>query len=125
MVAVPIHQVDSSEQFHAQIYPSRRPAVLLGVPLGAAPSLWTPEYLSEKVGERLVKVHVSPVPQMDFVRKNFVYRRAWPITKTLSIIYCMLHRTLPFNEFVRRSSEESHSEYFLNSVGWKWSRCQH
>ena len=88
-VAVPIHQVDSSEQFHAQIYPSRRPAVLRGVPLGAAPSLWTPEYLSEKVGERLVKVHVSPVPQMDFVRKNFVYRRAWPITKNTE--YYLLH----------------------------------
>lgn len=77
-VAVPLVCLDSSssptEQFHDQVYPARRPAVLRGVPLGPAPSLWTPDYLCGKCGERPVKVHVSPVPQMDFIRKNFVYR---------------------------------------------------
>ena len=76
--AVPLVHLNSSspsDQFHELVYPARRPAVLRGAPLGRAPSLWTPGYLAEKCGERPVRVHVSPVPQMDFIRKNFVYRR--------------------------------------------------
>ena len=81
---VPLVHFDSSsspsDQFHELVYRTRRPAVLRGAPLGAAPSLWTPRYLAEKCGERPVKVHVSPVPQMDFIRKNFVYRRVQILT---------------------------------------------
>lgn len=79
-VAVPLVHVRSdsspSEQFHELVYRARRPALLRGIPLGPATSLWTPSYLVEKCGEREVKVHVSPVEQMDFVAKNFIYRRA-------------------------------------------------
>ena len=74
--SVPVVHLDSSEQFHALVYPTRQPAVLRGVPLGRAPSLWTPDYLAGQCGDQPVKVHVSPVPQMDFIQKNFVYRQA-------------------------------------------------
>ena len=41
---------------------------------GPAPQLWTPEYLCQKCGGRLVKVHVCPTPRMDFINKNFAYK---------------------------------------------------
>lgn len=74
MSTVPVVELGSSERFKTLVYPARRPAVLKGVPLGPAPSLWTPDYLAEKCGDRPVKLHVSPVPEMDFIQKNFVYR---------------------------------------------------
>ncbi|XP_024142902.1 tRNA wybutosine-synthesizing protein 5 isoform X2 [Oryzias melastigma] len=83
------------EKFLQEIYPERRPAVLRGVPLGPCQQLWTTEYLAQQGGDKEVKIHVSTVPQMDFLRKNFVYR------------------TLPFNEFVKRASEKKHSDFFL------------
>ncbi|KAF6723378.1 tRNA wybutosine-synthesizing protein 5 [Oryzias melastigma] len=83
------------EKFLQEIYPERRPAVLRGVPLGPCQQLWTTEYLAQRGGDKEVKIHVSTVPQMDFLRKNFVYR------------------TLPFNEFVKRASEKKHSDFFL------------
>ena len=72
--AVPVVELGSSERFKALVYPARQPAILKGVALGPAPSLWTPDYLAEKCGDRPVKLHVSPVPEMDFIQKNFVYR---------------------------------------------------
>ena len=81
MSTLPVRVVDfamrescASDQFHTLVYPTRQPAVLRGVPLGPATSLWTPDYLCEKCGDLPVKVHVSPVPQMDFIKKNFIYR---------------------------------------------------
>ena len=73
-ITVPVVHVDSVEQVQAVVYHTRRPTVLKGVPLNVAPSLWTPEYLADACGSQSVKLHVSPVPQMDFIRKNFVYR---------------------------------------------------
>lgn len=73
--SVPVVQLDSLEEFHSTVYPTRRPTILRGVSLGPAPSLWTPSYLAEKCGSLPVKIHVSPVPQMDFINKNFVYRQ--------------------------------------------------
>ncbi|XP_026150967.1 tRNA wybutosine-synthesizing protein 5 isoform X1 [Mastacembelus armatus] len=87
-------QVDR-DTFLRQIYPERRPAVLRGVCLGPCSNRWTVDYLGQKGGDREVKVHVSTVPQMDFLHKNFVYR------------------TLPFKEFVKRASEKKHSSFFL------------
>lgn len=73
---VPIVNVATKEDFMTKVYIKRRPAVLKGIELGSAPSLWTPDYLCRKCGERAVKVHVTPVPRMDFIRKNFIYRYA-------------------------------------------------
>ncbi|KAF5903290.1 tRNA wybutosine-synthesizing protein 5 [Clarias magur] len=85
------------ELFIKEIYPLRKPAVLKGVPLGPCVEKWTVDYLAAKGGDREVKVHVSSVPQMDFLHKNFIYR------------------TLPFDKFVQRAAaEEEHEEFFIS-----------
>lgn len=48
--------------------------MLKGMELGACTTKWTVDYLSQAVGSKEVKIHVSAVPQMDFLSKNFVYR---------------------------------------------------
>ncbi|XP_064290080.1 tRNA wybutosine-synthesizing protein 5 isoform X2 [Passer domesticus] len=83
------------ERFLRDIYPRRKPVVLTGLELGACTTKWTTDYLSQAEGSKEVKIHVSAVPQMDFLSKNFVYR------------------TLPFDVFVRRAAEVKHKEYFL------------
>jgi len=76
------------------LYPMRKPLVLRGLDIGSAPSKWTPAYLSSVVDDHPIKIHVSPVAQMDFLKKNFLYK------------------TLPFNEFVKRCSLEVQDKYF-------------
>ena len=61
-------------EFQEKVLRERIPTILCGLDLGRAPDLWTPDYLSQKVGSQTVKVHVCPEPKMDFMRKNFVYR---------------------------------------------------
>ncbi|XP_070771242.1 tRNA wybutosine-synthesizing protein 5 [Enoplosus armatus] len=94
-VPVPIFTEVDKEVFLREIYPERRPAVLRGTGLGPCLEKWTAEYLGQKGGDREVKIHVSTVPQMDFLHKNFVYK------------------TLTFREFVKRASEKKHSDFFL------------
>ncbi|POI27320.1 hypothetical protein CIB84_008930 [Bambusicola thoracicus] len=76
--------------------PQREPVVLKGMELGPCTTKWTVDYLSQAAGSKEVKIHVSAVPQMDFLSKNFVYR------------------TLPFDVFVRRAAEIKHKDYFLS-----------
>ena len=71
---LPVVHISTKEDFLSQVYPSRHPTVLRGIDLGPAPQLWTPEYLCQKCGGRLVKVHVCPTPRMDFINKNFAYK---------------------------------------------------
>ncbi|XP_033842904.1 tRNA wybutosine-synthesizing protein 5 isoform X1 [Periophthalmus magnuspinnatus] len=94
-IDVPVFTSVDKNVFLQDIYPKRRPAVLRGVCLGPCLEKWTTPYLREKGGDQEVKVHVSTVPAMDFLHKNFVYK------------------TLPFNEFVKRASEKTHSDFFL------------
>ncbi|XP_072252624.1 tRNA wybutosine-synthesizing protein 5 isoform X1 [Leuresthes tenuis] len=94
-IPVPIFNKVDRDVFLREIYPERRPALLRGVNLGPCLERWTVEYLGQKGGDRKVKIHVSTVPQMDFLNKNFVYK------------------TLPFNEFMKRASETKHSDFFL------------
>ncbi|KAJ8252813.1 hypothetical protein GJAV_G00205900 [Gymnothorax javanicus] len=95
-VSVPEYRAVDKETFLRTIYPMRSPAVLRGVSLGPCLDKWTVDYLREMGGDREVKVHVSAVPQMDFLRKNFLYR------------------TLPFNVFVQRASETKHTDFFIS-----------
>ncbi|XP_061413585.1 tRNA wybutosine-synthesizing protein 5 isoform X1 [Lethenteron reissneri] len=76
-------------------YGSRRPAVLRGVDVGPCLSRWDADYLQAAGGTRPVRVHASPSPRMDFIHKNFAYK------------------TLPFDEFIRRTAEEKHSKFFF------------
>ncbi|XP_060909926.1 tRNA wybutosine-synthesizing protein 5 isoform X1 [Labrus mixtus] len=94
-VTVPTFTDLDKDAFLRDIYPQRRPAVLRGMDLGPCLEKWTAEYLTEKGGDKEVKIHVSTVPQMDFLHKNFAYK------------------TLPFKEFVKRASEKTHCDYFL------------
>ncbi|XP_005813775.1 tRNA wybutosine-synthesizing protein 5 [Xiphophorus maculatus] len=94
-VAVPIFTEVDRDVFLNEVYPGRSPAVLRGVDLGPCVDRWTVEYLAMKGGQREVKIHVSSVPQMDFLHKNFIYR------------------TLPFDEFVKKAAETKHSDFFL------------
>ncbi|XP_077473459.1 tRNA wybutosine-synthesizing protein 5 [Stigmatopora argus] len=94
-IPVPVFTQVDRDVFLQDIYPQREPAVLRGVGLGPCVEKWTVEYLARKGGGKEVKIHVSRVPQMNFLQKNFVYR------------------TLPFDEFVRRTSEEKHANFFL------------
>ena len=66
--------VSSRDEFQKGVHELRKPCLLKGVDIGRAPLLWTPEYLRERCGEKSVRVHVTPVPQMDFINKNFMYR---------------------------------------------------
>ncbi|XP_069554850.1 tRNA wybutosine-synthesizing protein 5 [Brachyistius frenatus] len=93
---VPVFTAADRDVFLRDIYPERRPAVLRGVSLGPCLQKWTVDYLGQKGGDKEVKIHVSAVPQMDFLHKNFFYK------------------TLPFNEFVKRASETKHSNFFLS-----------
>ncbi|KAK7112298.1 tRNA wybutosine-synthesizing protein 5-like [Littorina saxatilis] len=86
----------SKDSFLTEIYPKRRPAVLRGVDIGPCRDKWTVEYLATQGITTQVKVHVSTMPQMDFINKNFLYR------------------SMPFSDFVRRAAEESHMEYFID-----------
>uniref|UniRef100_A0A3P8ZSK9 tRNA wybutosine-synthesizing protein 5 n=1 Tax=Esox lucius TaxID=8010 RepID=A0A3P8ZSK9_ESOLU len=92
---VPVLTGVDKEVFRRDIYPMRRPVVLRDVGLGPCLDKWTLEYLTQKGGNCEVKVHVSTVPQMDFLHKNFVYR------------------TLPFDKFIQRAAEKKHSDFFL------------
>uniref|UniRef100_A0A8C6T8S2 tRNA wybutosine-synthesizing protein 5 n=1 Tax=Neogobius melanostomus TaxID=47308 RepID=A0A8C6T8S2_9GOBI len=93
-VNVPVFIGVDRDVFLRDVYPKRRPVVLRGVCLGPCLEKWTPHYLREKGGDMEVKVHVSSVPKMDFLHKNF-------------------NTTLQYNEFVKRASEKKHSDFFL------------
>ncbi|GLH09717.1 Hypoxia-inducible factor 1-alpha inhibitor [Gryllus bimaculatus] len=94
----------SEEKFTQQIYPRREPALIKGVDIGPCTKLWTRDYLSEKIGEVPVKVHVSTDPKMDFISKNFVYK------------------TLPLRDLIERAAKEENTEYFLNSHEYYYLR---
>ncbi|CAM9534416.1 unnamed protein product [Lampetra fluviatilis] len=92
---VHVHTGVSKEVFVKEIGPLRRPAVLRGLDVGPCLSRWDAEYLQAAGGTRPVRVHASPSPRMDFIHKNFAYK------------------TLPFDEFIRRTAEEKHSKFFF------------
>ena len=71
---VPIVLISSKEEFHSLVYPTRQPTILRGIDLGRASHVWTHDHLCQRCGSRPVKVHVCPVAQMDFIKKNFAYK---------------------------------------------------
>ncbi|XP_062862312.1 tRNA wybutosine-synthesizing protein 5 [Trichomycterus rosablanca] len=96
-VQVSVFSAVDKDLFLNKIYPLRKPAVLKGVPLGPCLEKWTVDYLAAKGGAQEVKLHVSSVPQMDFLHKNFIYRK------------------LPFDKFVQRAAAETdHEEFFIS-----------
>ena len=80
----------------------RVPAVLSGLDIGQAPWKWTPSYLAKLggVADKLVSVHVSDDPKLDFVRKNFKYE------------------VMPFGDLLAKMDDTSDAKYYyLRSIG--------
>lgn len=73
----------------------RKPFLIRNYDIGPCKTLWTPEYISEKMGSTPVKIHVSIHPKLDFINKNFSYK------------------TLPFNELLMRISGRESENYFI------------
>ncbi|XP_065567028.1 tRNA wybutosine-synthesizing protein 5-like isoform X3 [Artemia franciscana] len=86
----------SDEEFRESILPKREPVIITGLDIGLCKSLWTVDYLSNKIGDKQVKVHVSKDKQMDFIKKNFIYK------------------TISFRSLIKRASEREHEEFFLD-----------
>ncbi|XP_053328256.1 tRNA wybutosine-synthesizing protein 5 [Spea bombifrons] len=94
-MSLPQYTCVNKEIFLQNIYPLRKPVILKGLDLGDCRSKWTVDYMSIAGGNQEVKIHVSEVQHMDFMKKNFIYR------------------TLPFDQFVHRAAENKHKEYFI------------
>ena len=94
---VPIYNNILIEQFFDEIHPKRCPAILRGLDIGSCLGKWTADYLSQHVGNKPVKIHVSETGQMNFLTKNFQYK------------------TLPFDQVIKRSSENEHQDFFLTN----------
>ena len=110
------YMVSSSAFCFEDVLKKREPAVLRGLDLGTATDLWTPEYLGHRVGSQAVKVHVSPDPCMNFLTKNFVYRQVTRRNSLHDSDSLYLYRSLPFEEFVLRSSRRKNVDFFLAPV---------
>ncbi|XP_040213122.1 tRNA wybutosine-synthesizing protein 5 [Rana temporaria] len=95
-IPLPRYTGIDKNRFLQEIYPLRKPAVLQDLDLGVCKSKWTLDYMSRKGGGREVKIHVSELPQLDFIKKNFLYR------------------SLPFDVFVHRASEDKHTDFFIS-----------
>ncbi|GAB6021851.1 hypothetical protein CHUAL_004423 [Chamberlinius hualienensis] len=93
---VQVLNITNEDDITSDIFNKRKPVVMRGLDIGTCVKNWTPDYLAEKMGNINVKVHVTTNPQMDFIKKNFSYK------------------TLPFDEFIGRASEEVHQNYFFS-----------
>ena len=113
---VPVMDVKNRAEFETLVYCNRKPAVLRGFDLGAAPQLWTASYLRDACGDIPVKVHVSPTNKMNFISKNFAYKYAQCI-KFRHKQRFNFYRTLPFGQFVTRASKVRQDEFFFEAVG--------
>ncbi|XP_064646271.1 tRNA wybutosine-synthesizing protein 5-like [Lineus longissimus] len=85
----------TKDEFLTNLYPKRKPVILRGLDIGPCKDKWTVDYLSSKGGNKEVKLHVAPCAQMDFIHKNFAYR------------------SLPFDEFIQRASQDVKAGYFF------------
>jgi len=97
IVKVPVYESLGADQFLSEIHPSRKPAILRGTNIGICLGKWSAEYLVEQVGGKPVKIHVSETGQMNFLTKNFQYK------------------TLPFDQLVKRCSQDQQEEHFLSA----------
>ena len=87
--------IDSSN-FEYEVQRHRKPCILKGFNIGPCSKKWSVEYLAAQAGFRMATVHVSETPQMNFVCKNYIYRK------------------LPFADLVKRASQTVHKTYFLS-----------
>jgi tRNA wybutosine-synthesizing protein 5 len=87
----------SKEEFIKFATDCRKPLLIKNFDIGPCKEKWTVDYLTEMMGSVAVKVHVSPVTSMSFIKKNFCYK------------------TLPFSEFIKRASSKLNSNWFISN----------
>ena len=69
-----VQLVDNLEHALTLINTQREPFILKNFDLGPCRTKWTVDYLQSVVKDKQVKIHVSSVSNMDFLKKNFIYR---------------------------------------------------
>jgi tRNA wybutosine-synthesizing protein 4 len=85
------HVKISSPEAFQRLVSAAQPIILQSMDLGPCSSLWTAQYLKEKIGpDRAVIVHSSNEPHLSFLKKNFTYE------------------TQPFNTFIDAAMSGSH-----------------
>ncbi|XP_065673076.1 tRNA wybutosine-synthesizing protein 5 [Hydra vulgaris] len=92
------NKIDNFEDFFkTNIYTQRKPVVIKGLNVGVATEKWDVSYLSENVKKAPVQIHVCPVPEMDFINKNFLYK------------------TINFDDFLAKAENKVQSNFFICS----------
>ena len=71
---IKLESVDNVSDALELIRTKREPFILKNFDLGPCKQKWTVDYLQNIVKDKQVKIHVSSVSNMDFLKKNFVYR---------------------------------------------------
>ena len=59
----------------SELSAQRKPLVLRGLDIGSCTSRWTPDYLIDTYGKVESTVQVSSSSRMNFVQKNFIYKK--------------------------------------------------
>ncbi|XP_068926232.1 tRNA wybutosine-synthesizing protein 5 isoform X4 [Petaurus breviceps papuanus] len=105
---IPVPQLEgvTREEFLQRIYPQRKPVVLKGIDLGTCTTKWTADYISQVGGTKEVKIHVSTVPQMDFIKLCL-----------LTGLYTGLQKTSTRNSLFQRGCLFKEEKYYLRSLG--------
>ena len=66
--------VENLEEAKKLIENKREPFILRNFDFGPCMTKWNVEYLQNVVKDKPVRIHVSSVSNMDFLKKNFLYR---------------------------------------------------
>lgn len=78
----------------------RSPALLPSLPLGPCLTTWTPDHLiASSLSSKLVSVHSSSSPRLNFISKNFTYER------------------ISFAQLVANCCSSSNTFWYLRSLG--------
>ncbi|RZF44179.1 hypothetical protein LSTR_LSTR003819 [Laodelphax striatellus] len=103
---VPSYYDVTKEYFITKLHVKRQPAVLCGIDIGPCVEKWTSDYLIEKSGSTIVKVHVGSEANMNFLSKNFSYK------------------TLTFEQLVKRSKKkiQDDNDYFFSPKEYYYLR---
>lgn len=70
---IPRRKYDPARPERAHVSGAAEPFAVASMPLGACTERWRFAYLSEVVGDLKISAHVSTVPGLNFVTKNFAY----------------------------------------------------
>nr|CAB3267408.1 tRNA wybutosine-synthesizing protein 5-like [Phallusia mammillata] len=81
-----------------------QPFVLKGYDIGPCVEKWSVKYLCSEGADKVATAHVSESPNMNFIDKNFSYKK------------------MKFSTLVQRASEQVHEEYFTTPTEYYYFR---